>query len=49
MKFGKTALHEFASLTDFDGVIVDAQLDRRTIQQMRDAGVSRLDRRETEQ
>ncbi len=38
-KFGKTALHEFASLTDFDGVIVDAQLDRRTIQQMRDAGV----------
>ncbi len=39
MKFGKTALHEFASLTDFDGVIVDAQLDSKTIQQMRDAGV----------
>jgi len=38
-KFGKTALHEFASLTDFDGVIVDAQLDSKTIQQMRDAGV----------
>lgn len=38
-KFGKTALHEFASLTDFDGIIVDDQLDRKTIQQMRDAGV----------
>jgi DeoR/GlpR family transcriptional regulator of sugar metabolism len=38
-KFGKTALHEFASLTDFNAVIVDDQLDNKTIQQMRDAGV----------
>ena len=38
-KFGKTALHKFSLLTDFTAVIVDDQLDRTTLKQLRKAGV----------
>ena len=39
-KFGKTALYKFASLLDFNAVIVNDQLDKAVFKQMRDAGVN---------
>ena len=38
-KFGKSALHKFSLLTDFTAVIVDDQLDKSTLKELREAGV----------